>query len=94
MGGRGRHRLSGLGVPPPPPTVVFMTSTSAHPFLARIERLRSLDRASFDEELRTVRPLWLRIAGASGAVITVAQDTDTLVSCGDDGMEQPPQVQD
>ena len=68
-----------------------MTTTSAHAFRARIERLRGLDRASFDEEVRAASPLWLAVSAGSEAAIPSAQNI--VVSCGNDGLKGSPQVQ-
>jgi hypothetical protein len=69
-----------------------MTTTSAHAFLTQIERLRGLDRASFDEEVRAVKPLWLAVAEASEAAITGTEGAYTILTCGNDGTEQSPQL--
>jgi hypothetical protein len=72
---------------------VDVTTTSSRAFLTRIERLRGLDRASFDAELMASKPLWLALAEISDAPPTDAQDPCTAPTSGTDGPGRSPQVQ-
>lgn len=44
-----------------------MTTISSQAFRTRIERLRGLDRASFDEQVLAGKRLWLPVAEAPEA---------------------------
>lgn len=70
-----------------------MTTTPAHAFLSRIERLRALDRSSFDIEVTAVKPLWLPLTVTSETAINgVTHGTDTSPTSGNDGGERSPQL--
>jgi hypothetical protein len=69
-----------------------MTPTSSHAFRARIERLRGLDRASFDEQVLAGNPLWLPVAEAPEAAVAPEPDTWTALTSGNDQPERSPQL--